>query len=76
MPVAEKWQIPVFLIIHYTKLFKAMSNKEVQELAEKLKDDLELAEQQMLEEKALRGQDVIVCDANNNIQRIPAKQLL
>ncbi|MBR1410898.1 MAG: hypothetical protein IJ580_07360 [Prevotella sp.] len=53
-----------------------MSNKEVQELAEKLKDDLELAEQQMLEEKALRGQDVIVCDANNNIQRIPAKQLL
>lgn len=53
-----------------------MSNKEVHELAEKLKGGLELAEQEMLQEKALRGQDVIVCDDNNNIKRIPAKQLL
>ena len=53
-----------------------MSNKEVQELSERLRNGLEIAERRMLEEKALRGQDVIVCDANNNIQRIPAKQLL
>ncbi len=36
-----------------------MSNKEVQELAERLRD-----------------QDVIVCDDNDNIQRIPAKELI
>jgi hypothetical protein len=53
-----------------------MSNKEVQELAEKLRDGLAVAEQRMLEEKALRDQDVIVCDDNDNIQRIPAKELL
>jgi hypothetical protein len=53
-----------------------MSNKEVQELAERLRDGLAIAEQRMLEEKALRGQDVIVCDDNDNIQRIPAKELI
>jgi hypothetical protein len=53
-----------------------MSNKEVQDLAERLRDGLAIAEQKMLEEKALRGQDVIVCDDNDNIQRIPAKELL
>ena len=53
-----------------------MSNKEVQELAEKLRLGLEIAEQRMLEEKALRGLDVIVCDDNDNIERIPAKELI
>ncbi len=53
-----------------------MSNKEIKEFSEKLRHGLELAEKRMLEEKALRGQDVIVCDAHNNIQRIPASQVL
>ena len=53
-----------------------MSNKEVQELAERLRDGLAVAEQRMLEEKALRNQDVIVCDDNDNIQRNPAKELI
>ena len=53
-----------------------MSNKEVQDLAERLRDGLAIAEQRMLEEKALRGLDVIVCDENDNIQRIPAKELI
>ena len=53
-----------------------MSNKEVQDLAERLRDGLAIAEQRMLEEKALRNQDVIVCDDNDNIQRIPAKELI
>ena len=53
-----------------------MSNKEVHALAEKIRKGLEIAERQMLEEKALRGQDVVICDDNNNIQRIPASQLL
>ena len=38
-----------------------MSNKEMREFSEKLKRGLEIAEKRMLKEKALRGQDVIVC---------------
>ena len=53
-----------------------MSNKEVHELSEKLKYGLELAEKRMLQEKALRGESVIVCDKDNNIRRIPAKQVI
>ena len=53
-----------------------MSNKEVQELAEKLRDGLAVAEQRMLEEKALRGEDIIVSSDGKTIQRIPAKELL
>lgn len=50
-----------------------MSNKE---FSEKLKKGLELAEQRMLQEKALRGEDVIVSSDGKTIERIPAKQLL
>ena len=41
-----------------------MSNKEIQEFNEKLRRGLELAEKRMLQEKALRGQDVVVCGAD------------
>ena len=40
---------------------RAMSNKEIQEFNEKLRRGLEIAEKKMLQEKALRGQDVVVC---------------
>ena len=53
-----------------------MSDKEYCEFTKKLDYGLQLAERRMLEEKALHGQDVIVCDAYNNIQRIPARQVL
>jgi hypothetical protein len=53
-----------------------MSNKEVQALSERIREGLEIAEREMLEEKALRGQDVVICDDKNNILRIPATQLL
>ena len=53
-----------------------MSNKEVQELAEKLRDGLAVAEQRMLEDKAIRGEDIIVSSDGKTIQRIPAKELL
>jgi hypothetical protein len=53
-----------------------MSDKEYLELTRKLDYGLQLAERRMLEEKALHNQDVIVCDAYNNIQRIPARQVL
>ena len=69
-------QRQLYVMIYCSVKYKTMSNKEVQELAEKLRDGLAIAEQRMLEEKALRGQDVILCDDNDNIQRIPAKELI
>ena len=53
-----------------------MSDKEFKEFSEKLKYGLELAEKRMLQEKALRNEDVIVCDADNIIRRIPAKEVI
>ena len=53
-----------------------MSNKEVKEFSEKLRNGLEIAERRMLEEKALRGEDIIVSSDGKTIERIPAKQLL
>ena len=53
-----------------------MSNKEVKEFTRKLEDGLQIAEKRMLEEKALRGEDIIVSSDGKTIERIPAKQLL
>ena len=50
-----------------------MSDKDIIEFGKKLQYGLALAERRMLEEKALHGQDIIVCDNNGTIQRIPAK---
>ena len=48
----------------------------MRELSEKINRGLEIVEKRMLQEKALKGQDVIVCDAENNIKRIPAKRVI
>jgi len=53
-----------------------MSNKEVRDFSEKLKQGLELAERRMLQEKALRGEDIIVSSDGKTIQRIAAKKLI
>lgn len=53
-----------------------MSNSEINEFSSKLQKGLELAEKRMLQEKALRGEDVVVCDSDNNIKRIPAKKVI
>ncbi len=53
-----------------------MSNKEIAEFGEKLQYGLDLAERRMLEEKALHGQDIVICDAVNNIHRIPASEAI
>lgn len=50
-----------------------MSNKE---FSEKLKAGIELAGKRMLQDKALRGEDVIVSSDGKTIQRIPAKDLI
>ena len=53
-----------------------MSNKEVRDFSEKLKQGLELAERRMLQEKALRGEDLILSSDGKTIQRISAKKLI
>ena len=53
-----------------------MSNKEIKEFSEKLKYGLELAERRMLEEKALRGEDVIVSSDGKHFEQISAQQIL
>ena len=53
-----------------------MSKKEILEFSEKLKRGLELAEKRMLQEKALHGESIVVCDSDNNIKRIPAQQVI
>ena len=50
-----------------------MSNKE---FSEKLKAGIELAGKRMLEEKALRGEDIIVSSDGKTIERIPASQVI
>ena len=42
----------------------------------KLKAGIESAGKRMLEEKALRGEDLIVSSDGKTIERIPARQLL
>lgn len=53
-----------------------MSNKEVQDFSEKLRRGLLLAEKKMLQEKALHGESIVVCDNDNNIVRIPASEVI
>ena len=53
-----------------------MSNSEAKELNERLNHGLALAEQRMLEEKALRGEDIIISHDGITIERIPAREVL
>ena len=53
-----------------------MSDKDFWELQDKIDQGLQLAERRMLEEKALRGEDVIVSNDGETIQRIPARQVM
>lgn len=53
-----------------------MSEKEIFELQNKIDEGLRLAERRMLEEKALRNENVIVQTDDGAIQHIPAKQVL
>ncbi|MBQ9652384.1 MAG: hypothetical protein IJV13_09295 [Prevotella sp.] len=53
-----------------------MSEKDYLEFNKLLDEGLQLAEKRMLQEKALRGEDVVVSEDGVNIQRIPAKQVI
>lgn len=53
-----------------------MSDKDIQEIADKLQQGLNIAERRMLEEKALRGEDIVVCHTDNTIHRVPATEAI
>ena len=53
-----------------------MSEQEIKEIEEKLTVGLRLAEERMLQEKALHDECVVVQTMDGTIQRIPAKQAM
>lgn len=53
-----------------------MSSAEHKQMVEKITRGLEIAEREMLEEKARNNEDVIVCGDDNVIRHIPAKNFL
>ena len=60
----------------YTKNYLLMTDKEFQDLTDKLEKGLRLAERRMLEEKALHNETVVVSNAEGKIEYIPAKDVL
>lgn len=53
-----------------------MSDKDVIEFTAKLQYGLDIAERRMLEEKALHGEDIVICTRKGIIKRIPASKAI
>ena len=53
-----------------------MSEKEILDLQDKIDRGLQLAEEHMLQEKALHDECVVVQTMDGTIKRIPAKEIL
>jgi uncharacterized FlaG/YvyC family protein len=53
-----------------------MTKEEIEDLSEKIKEGLRLAEIRMYKEKALRGEYVVIADEDGVIRRIPAQQVI
>ena len=64
------------MLNHHLLKYVIMSNKEIKEFSEKLRNGLEIAEKRMLQEKALHGEDIIISPDGLTFQRIPAKQVI
>ena len=53
-----------------------MSDKEVKEFMNLLDAGLKLAEERMLQEKSLRGENIVIYTEEKGIQHIPASQII
>ncbi len=53
-----------------------MSEKEVKELMNLIDAGLKLAEERMLQEKSLRGENVVIYTEGKGIEHIPASQII
>lgn len=69
----QKWQR---IYISSAVAMGLMSNKEIKDFTIKLEEGLRIAERRMLEEKALRDEDLIVSSDGKTIERIPARKYL
>ena len=69
----QKWQR---IYISSAVAMGLMSNKEIKDFTIKLEEGLRIAERRMLEEKALRNEDLIVSSDGKTIERIPARKYL
>lgn len=53
-----------------------MSNKEIRDFTKKLDAGLKLAEKRMLQEKALRNENVVVYTETAGVHYVPAKKVI
>ena len=53
-----------------------MSDKEIKEFIDKLDAGVKLAEERMLKEKSLKGDNVVVYTEGKGIHHIPASQII
>lgn len=53
-----------------------MENKErYSEFARKMIDGMKIARQKMIHEKVLKGEDIVIADANGQVTTVSAKEL-
>ncbi|EEX54215.1 hypothetical protein HMPREF6745_0310 [Prevotella sp. oral taxon 472 str. F0295] len=52
------------------------NEKQYSEFARKVLKGMQIAHEKMLNEKALRGESIVVADDEGNIKHVPAKILL
>lgn len=53
-----------------------MSEKEIKDMMNLIDAGLKLAEKRMLQEKSLRGEDVVIYTEGKGIEHIPASQII
>ena len=53
-----------------------MSNKEIKDFTSKLEAGQQIAEKQMMEEKAVRNETIVVTNAEGKIEYLSAKDVL
>ena len=76
LPLEAKMPIRRYIIVNYSIIYWAMSDKEIKDFTAKLEKGLRIAEKRMLEEKALHNETVVVSNAEGKIEYIPAKEVL
>ena len=76
--IRKRWR-QVSVVSEKSIIFAANMTKDLYIISGcnvKLEEGLQIAEKRMLEEKALRGEDLIVSSDGKTIERIPARQYL
>jgi hypothetical protein len=70
----QRYDSPILIITPFTAC--NMSEQEHKAMINRIVYGLQVAERVMLEEKARRGESIIVCDAKGEIRSVPATEYL